>query len=591
MFVSDTDVTAITDIKSSTLCYKDGPQLPPLNFTTTCTEHGRYVIFYNERLENANHSVEYEYANVYTELCEVEVQGCSKAGVFGNECNSSCPTNCKDNLCHIEFGTCFACSPGWTGKSCDKKCKEGKYGLNCSQQCAGHCRDDANCNHVTGQCDGGCDAGWTGYVCDNECDNGIYGYNCVNNCSGHCLNGSPCNKQTGHCDGGCDRGYTTSDCSNGCISGYYGMNCRERCSDFCMNNEPCHHVNGACPSGCQEGYIGELCNDSCSKDNYGRNCSLVCSPNCKTCRHTDGLCTCKAGWTGLNCTTECALSYGENCQYPCSVHCINKVCDRFNGTCLFGCKDGKTCTHVLDIKETKLDDLPLIVGVTIGACVVLIIGAVFAVFFIRFKRKATKMTKRETVAFGLKQQFLMEPMKRTLILSDSRQEIDQTNTTLETTTTLPEKTKRGSPTNKSISIRNIKAQIINMSANENAGFKNEYYDIPRGELHESSEAKKPENKAKNRYTTIYPYDHSRVVLKKFAAIDGDYINANYIEETQGKRIYIATQGPKSKTIADFWSMIWQEEVSNIVCLTNLKEGTKVKHILSCLCMGIQLKLY
>lgn len=58
---------------------------------------------------------------------------------------------------------------------------------------------------------------------------------------------------------------------------------------------------------------------------------------------------------------------------------------------------------------------------------------------------------------------------------DSRQEIDQTNTTLETTTTLPEKTKRGSPTNKSISIRNIKAQIINMSANENAGFKNEYY--------------------------------------------------------------------------------------------------------------------
>lgn len=50
-------------------------------------------------------------------------KGCSKAGVFGNECNSSCPTNCKDNLCHIEFGTCFACSPGWTGKSCDKSKK------------------------------------------------------------------------------------------------------------------------------------------------------------------------------------------------------------------------------------------------------------------------------------------------------------------------------------------------------------------------------------------------------------------------------------------------------------------------------------
>lgn len=36
-------------------------------------------------------------------------------------------------------------------------------------------------------------------------------------------------------------------------------------------------------------------------------------------------------------------------------------------------------------------------------------------------------------------------------------------------------------------------------------------DIPRGELHQSLEAKKPENKVKNRYTTIYPcmyFSHS-----------------------------------------------------------------------------------
>lgn len=41
----------------------------------------------------------------------------------------------------------------------------------------------------------------------------------------------------------------------------------------------------------------------CKKGYYGKNCSLVCSPNCKTCRHTDGLCSCKAGWMGPNCTT------------------------------------------------------------------------------------------------------------------------------------------------------------------------------------------------------------------------------------------------------------------------------------------------
>ena len=37
-----------------------------------------------------------------------------------------------------------------------------------------------------------------------------------------------------------------------------------------------------------------------------------------------------------------------------------------------------------------------------------------------------------------------------------------------------EPTKRGAPTNKNISVRNMKAQIANMSVNDNDGFKNEY---------------------------------------------------------------------------------------------------------------------
>lgn len=48
------------------------------------------------------------------------------------------------------------------------------------------------------------------------------------------------------------------------------------------------------------------------------------------------------------------------------------------------------------------------------------------------------------------------------------------NGVVETTYTLPEKTKRGPPTNKNIPVRNMKAQITNMSLNENAGFKSEY---------------------------------------------------------------------------------------------------------------------
>lgn len=34
-------------------------------------------------------------------------------------------------------------------------------------------------------------------------------------------------------------------------------------------------------------------------------------------------------------------------------------------------------------------------------------------------------------------------------------------------------------------------------------------------------------------------------------------------------------GPKSNTLVDHWLMIWQEEVSLIIMLTNLTEGGKV----------------
>lgn len=60
---------------NSTLCYKDGPQLLPLNFTTLCIGYGRYVIFYNERMPGVSYPSDYQLRNLYTELCEVIVQG------------------------------------------------------------------------------------------------------------------------------------------------------------------------------------------------------------------------------------------------------------------------------------------------------------------------------------------------------------------------------------------------------------------------------------------------------------------------------------------------------------------------------------
>lgn len=75
LYVSITNVFSTEDIKGSTICYKNGPQLPFLNLTTTCARFGRYVIFYNERLDEVNYPDGYEVVNIYTELCEVIVHG------------------------------------------------------------------------------------------------------------------------------------------------------------------------------------------------------------------------------------------------------------------------------------------------------------------------------------------------------------------------------------------------------------------------------------------------------------------------------------------------------------------------------------
>lgn len=60
-------------------------------------------------------------------------------------------------------------------------------------------------------------------------------------------------------------------------------------------------------------------------------------------------------------------------------------------------------------------------------------------------------------------------------MTDCRSQTMRANDVAESTYALPEKTKRGPPTNKNIPIRNMKAQIANMSLNENTGFKSEYH--------------------------------------------------------------------------------------------------------------------
>ncbi|XP_035237963.1 tyrosine-protein phosphatase non-receptor type 18 isoform X2 [Anguilla anguilla] len=74
-----------------------------------------------------------------------------------------------------------------------------------------------------------------------------------------------------------------------------------------------------------------------------------------------------------------------------------------------------------------------------------------------------------------------------------------------------------------------------------------------------------ENIKKNRYKDILPYDQTRVRLEPLEnKFESDYINASFIQGATRNKRYIATQGPLSHTLGDFWRMLWQYNVKVIV---------------------------
>lgn len=85
-----------------------------------------------------------------------------------------------------------------------------------------------------------------------------------------------------------------------------------------------------------------------------------------------------------------------------------------------------------------------------------------------------------------------------------------------------------------------------------------------------------EKGAKNRYNSIWPYEHSRVKLQGVCEGGCDYVNANHVQATWSNKRYIATQGPLPTTFNDFWNVVWQQDVRVVVMLTAEQEGGQVK---------------
>ncbi|XP_041874451.1 receptor-type tyrosine-protein phosphatase epsilon [Corvus kubaryi] len=129
-----------------------------------------------------------------------------------------------------------------------------------------------------------------------------------------------------------------------------------------------------------------------------------------------------------------------------------------------------------------------------------------------------------------------------------------------------------------IPVENLEEEIRIRSADEGKLFREEFNSLTSGYVQGTFEmANKEENREKNRYPNILPYDHSRVILTQIDGVPpSDYINASYIDGYKEKNKFIAAQGPKQETVNDFWRMIWEQKSAIIVMLTNLKERKEEK---------------
>uniref|UniRef100_UPI00358E62BD receptor-type tyrosine-protein phosphatase eta-like isoform X3 n=1 Tax=Myxine glutinosa TaxID=7769 RepID=UPI00358E62BD len=113
-----------------------------------------------------------------------------------------------------------------------------------------------------------------------------------------------------------------------------------------------------------------------------------------------------------------------------------------------------------------------------------------------------------------------------------------------------------------------------LEANGGLGFAEQYEKLKNvGRSEPRAAGQLPNNVSKNRYQDVIPYDHSRVHLSvQHNDNSSDYINASYIPGFSSPREFIASQGPLPNTVVDFWRMVWEKKVSNIVMLAQCVEA-------------------
>uniref|UniRef100_A0A8W8KJC8 Receptor-type tyrosine-protein phosphatase T n=1 Tax=Magallana gigas TaxID=29159 RepID=A0A8W8KJC8_MAGGI len=521
---------------------------------------------------------------------------------YGTYCNQTCPINCAAGACIRDTGYCKKCKIGYMGDKCNESCPDHcvycdqngykcqtcankRYGVQCESICPLECGENGSCDIETGICD--------------VCPAGYFGKSCTQRCSEWCDSSNICDQITGQCQN--------------CIAGRYGPNCLEQCRIQCVNST-CFS-NQTCAHGCEDGWFGAQCDNKC-------NAAVL---NCVQCYLMDNapVCThCADRWylmetNCIKCPENCSLCvsseeclecknnfyYGKTCNLTCNTACIKKTCD-ITGSCRHGCdnsKYGKECdkdcmkhcktclnsTMCLECEAGYFGKSCTMCPENCKKCENRSTCTHCKIGLTHDNGKCLEKNKKHPDATCLgggenndsncnDQRHCYENAGISVYNTRGSQalleEIDPDEQDNDTDVDEFESHDYVNVNMTRISLQRLWEYKLQNAANDLMN--TEFETLPTGLLLKCKEAKKSENKKRNRYKYVYPYDANRVML----STDGEklinsYINASYINGFEAPKEYIASQGPfTDETVADFWRMVWNENVNTIVILINLEEA-------------------
>ncbi|KAJ8039810.1 Receptor-type tyrosine-protein phosphatase T [Holothuria leucospilota] len=207
------------------------------------------------------------------------------------------------------------------------------------------------------------------------------------------------------------------------------------------------------------------------------------------------------------------------------------------------------------------------------------LAIVIVALIVLYKRRQQTKQNKEYSARNVRER--TERPEIVMVPNESQEEIEMKTSSLKNSATTnakkPPVAARSRKSDKVIKIADLASYVKRKKTSETENFFQEYETLPDSFQYPWDVAAKPENKKKNRYGNIIPYNSSRVVLEIYNNDPhSDYINASYIDGYKYPTKYIASHGPNTASVKDFWRMVWQEDVGKIVMLTNLVEMDKKK---------------